>query len=166
MRTLIRLSASFSAETLQDKRASHGLFKMMKGKEFLLWCSGLKIQHCCSCGIGYSCSLDLIPGPGTSISHGRAKNKQTNKQTWCKGKTYNQEHSTQVVPWWLSGLRIWHCHCCGENLILSPVPSTGHRCSQNKQTNKQTNTQTKKNTQQGSCSDLMEKSKALRRSRS
>ena len=18
------------------------------------------------------------------------------------------------VPWWLSGLRIWHCHCCGS----------------------------------------------------
>ena len=17
------------------------------------------------------------------------------------------------VPWWLSGLRLWHCHCCG-----------------------------------------------------
>ena len=79
--TPIRLSASFSAETLQAKREWHGLFKMMKGKEFLLWCSGLRIPHCCSCGIGYSCSLDLIPGPGTSISHGRAKNKQTNKQT-------------------------------------------------------------------------------------
>ena len=24
------------------------------------------------------------------------------------------------VPWWLRGLRIWHCHCCG----------TGHCCVQ------------------------------------
>ena len=50
--------------------------------EFLLWCSrlrtwqlslvvqvwsltqhsGLRILHCCSCGIGHKCSLDLIPG--------------------------------------------------------------------------------------------------------
>ena len=24
--------------------------------------SGLRIWYCCSCGIGHSCSLDLIPG--------------------------------------------------------------------------------------------------------
>ena len=26
--------------------------------------SGLGIWHCCSCGVGHSCSSDLIPGPG------------------------------------------------------------------------------------------------------
>ena len=31
--------------------------------------SGLKIWHCHSCNIGSSCSLDSIPGPGTSICH-------------------------------------------------------------------------------------------------
>ena len=29
--------------------------------------SGLRIQCCCSCGIGYSSSSDLIPGLGTSM---------------------------------------------------------------------------------------------------
>ena len=33
-------------------------------KEFLLWCSGLRIWCCCSCGTGHSCSSDLIPGLG------------------------------------------------------------------------------------------------------
>ena len=23
------------------------------------------------------------------------------------------------VPWWLSGLKIWWCHCCGVGLILA-----------------------------------------------
>ena len=35
--------------------------------EFPLLCSGLRIQHCLSCGIGRNCSLDSILGPGTSI---------------------------------------------------------------------------------------------------
>ena len=32
--------------------------------------SGLRIQHCCSCGIGHSCTLDSVPDLGTSICHG------------------------------------------------------------------------------------------------
>ena len=32
-----------------------------------MWCSGLRIQCCCSCGIGGSSSLDLILGLGNSI---------------------------------------------------------------------------------------------------
>ena len=39
-----------------------------QGGEFLLWHSVLRI-HCCSCGIGCSCSWDSIPGWGTSICH-------------------------------------------------------------------------------------------------
>ena len=34
------------------------------------WHSGLRIQCCCSCGIGHSCDLDLIPGLGISICPG------------------------------------------------------------------------------------------------
>ena len=30
-----------------------------------VWCSGLRIQHCCSCGIGCSWGSDSIPGLGT-----------------------------------------------------------------------------------------------------
>ena len=36
-------------------------------REFLLWHSGLRIQCCCSCGIGHSCGSDLLPGLWTSI---------------------------------------------------------------------------------------------------
>ena len=32
-------------------------------KEFLLWCSGLKIQPCCSCGVGHSSGLEFDPWP-------------------------------------------------------------------------------------------------------
>ena len=33
----------------------------------LVWCSRLRIWHCHSCSVGYSCGSDLIPGPGTSL---------------------------------------------------------------------------------------------------
>ena len=31
------------------------------------------------------------------------------------------------VPWWLSGLRIWHCHCCGSGYCCGSgsVPGLG-----------------------------------------
>ena len=40
------------------------------------------------------------------------------------------------VPWWLSGLRIWHCHryssgrCCGVGSVSHPGTSACHGCSQ------------------------------------
>ena len=37
--------------------------------EFPLWHSRLRIQHCCSCGVGHSCGLDSIPGLGMSICY-------------------------------------------------------------------------------------------------
>ena len=30
------------------------------------------------------------------------------------------------IPWWLSGLRIWHCPCCGTDLIFGPGNSACH----------------------------------------
>ena len=48
-------------------------------------CSGLRIWHCCSCGIGCSCGSDSIPGSGTSICHGCGHKK---KRCWlCREKT-------------------------------------------------------------------------------
>lgn len=44
--------------------------------EFLLWHSVLRIQFCHSCGTGYSCSSDLIPGPGTSNVKGADEKKK------------------------------------------------------------------------------------------
>ena len=36
-------------------------------KKFPIWCTGLRIQHCCSCVMGDNCSSYSIPGPGTSL---------------------------------------------------------------------------------------------------
>ena len=36
-------------------------------KEYLLWCSRLRIRHYCSCGSGYSFGSDLMPDVGTSM---------------------------------------------------------------------------------------------------
>ena len=41
---------------------------MHKWREFPLWCSGLRIQHCSYYGIGGNCSLDSIPGSEASVT--------------------------------------------------------------------------------------------------
>ena len=48
----------------------------------LAWCSGLRIWHCCCCGVVCGCGLDLIPRPGTSIclSCGQKKTKTKTKK--------------------------------------------------------------------------------------
>ena len=33
---------------------------------------------------------------------------------------YLKESRESRVPWWLSRLKIWHCHCCGTGSILGP----------------------------------------------
>ena len=43
--------------------------------------SGLRSQNCHSCGIGHSCSSDLIPGLGTSICCGCGHKKQNHNLT-------------------------------------------------------------------------------------
>ena len=40
------------------------------------WHSVLRIRHCHSCGLGYNCSWDLIPGPGTPYAVWRPKKKK------------------------------------------------------------------------------------------
>ena len=47
-------------------------------------CSGLRIWHCHSCGIGHSCGSDWIPGPGTSIRHECSQKKKKKKKTGVK----------------------------------------------------------------------------------
>ena len=42
----------------------------------LAWHSGLRIWHCCSCGLDHNCSLDLILGPGTPCAMGQPKKKK------------------------------------------------------------------------------------------
>ena len=42
--------------------------------------SGLRIQRCCSCSLGWDCGLDLIPHPGTPYAMGQPnKNKNAKK---------------------------------------------------------------------------------------
>ena len=36
------------------------------------------------------------------------------------------------VPWWLSRLRTWHCHCCGGGLISGLGTCACHGCGQKK----------------------------------
>ena len=40
------------------------------------------------------------------------------------------------VPWWLSGLRIWHCHCCGSGSIPGQGTSSCLRCGKKKEKRK------------------------------
>ena len=76
MKSLLELNISFFSDFL------HSNLKCNCILEFPLWlvyvetlipslaqCSGLGSGDCCSCAVGCSSSLDLIPGPGTSICH-------------------------------------------------------------------------------------------------
>ena len=48
-------------------------------------------------------------------------------------------HSRRVtpgVPWWLCGLRIWHCHCCGIGSIPAPRSSVCHSAAGKKKRQK------------------------------
>ena len=52
---------------------------------FLAWGSGLRIWHCCGCGIGSNCTLDSNPGLETSIC--LRYSRETNKNQKPKTKT-------------------------------------------------------------------------------
>ena len=41
--------------------------------------NGLRIQHCCSCGLGRNYGLDLIPGLETPYATGRPKKEKDKK---------------------------------------------------------------------------------------
>ena len=60
--------------------------------QFPLWCSGLRIWHCCRCGTGLSSSSGLTPGLGTSISdRGGPK-----KQMWRFHRSAAGTHLTSI----------------------------------------------------------------------
>jgi len=69
-------SICISGIDLRDLHSPHAFLKIFVLWEFLLWHSGLKIQHCHSCGIGCSSSSDSIPGPGTSICCGYSQKRK------------------------------------------------------------------------------------------
>ena len=41
-----------------------------------MWCSGLRIQHCCRCGTGCNCGVGSVRGLGTSTYPGCRKKKK------------------------------------------------------------------------------------------
>ena len=47
-----------------------------------LWLSGLRIQHGHCCGSLYSCSVSLIPGPGTPTCHRHPKKSIFSESVW------------------------------------------------------------------------------------
>lgn len=62
-------------------------------------------------------------------------------QTYEEYQTHEEKQQHEInnyrgTPWWLSRLRIWHCHLCGSGHCCgtgSPQPGKFfmHRCSQN-----------------------------------
>ena len=50
--------------------------------------------------------------------------------------TSDQKICMEGVPWWLSRLRIWHCHCCGLGSIPGPGTSACWGNSQKKKKKK------------------------------
>ena len=60
-----------------------GLVIQLVFVEVLVWSlachSGLRIWHCCSCGVGCSSSSDSIPGLGISIHHGWGPKREKKK---------------------------------------------------------------------------------------
>ena len=63
--------------------------------------SGLKDLCYRSCSLGHSHGWDLIPGQGTAYAAGRPKKKK--------------KRLVFRVPWWLSGIKVRRCHCCGSD---------------------------------------------------
>ena len=55
-------------------------------EEVPLWCSGLRIWHCCSCGADHNCRSGSIPGPGTSTCcrYSQKQNKTKQKIYPCR----------------------------------------------------------------------------------
>ena len=49
--------------------------KSKKKNSVLVFHSGLRIQHCCNCGIVYSSGSDSVPGGETSTCHGGSQEK-------------------------------------------------------------------------------------------
>ena len=59
--------------------------------------SGLRIQHCLSCSLGWNCGLDLISGPGTPYAVGQTKNKQKKMLENSKANPNLQNHLHDFV---------------------------------------------------------------------
>ena len=60
------------------------------------WSSGLKDQHCPSCGVGGNCGLDQIPGPGIPYAMGQPKKQKKTKKQKKQKKPLNWDTISQL----------------------------------------------------------------------
>ena len=73
------VSQNFMKVSLQNERK--GVPPGSAGSTLSLqWCIGLRIWHCCSCGVSHNFCSDLIPGPGTPYATGQPKKKKKKKK--------------------------------------------------------------------------------------
>ena len=77
----------------------------------------------------------------------------TRPSAWCPGPARSQSHKLGIicvglpdkiqhargVPWRLSRLRIWHCHCCGSDSAVAWVQSRNFYMPQVQPLNKKLN---------------------------
>ena len=83
------------------------------GEAFLLWCSGLRIQLCCSC-VGCSYGLDSIPGQGTPMCC-----RCGQKGGRCTGEKPGLYFCIQSSDWHPSKRNsLSEINCFSHNLIL------------------------------------------------
>lgn len=71
------------------------LIKVLGGEEAPLRCSGLRTQHCRSCGTGCKGGVGLIPGWRTSTCHGFRKKKKKKKKS--EYETNTEENAPKVT---------------------------------------------------------------------
>ena len=60
---------------VNDPACIHGIASSIPA-----WCRGLRIRHCCSCGVGHSYNSDFVPGLRNSICHGCGQKKKGEKK--------------------------------------------------------------------------------------
>ena len=81
-------------------------------REFPLWHSGFRIWHCCSCGVGHSCSSDSIPDLGTSRSCGCIHKNQSQPKQYLVASFIRNDNSsgpTHSSLRWKGGVRRGDC---------------------------------------------------------
>ena len=75
----------------------------------LLWCRGLKMQHCHCSGLGHCCGLDSNPGLGISIYHGRSQKRKRKMCAKDVKKGLGREYKSVLqnsIPCWLRHLQL------------------------------------------------------------
>ena len=92
--------------------------QQVKGLVLSLWrpgfdspalCSGLRIQCCCSCGVGHSCSPNLMSGLGASVCCGCGQ-KEKKKFFFSVFRATPMVHGGAQTKGWIGALAASLCH--------------------------------------------------------